>query len=78
MIARAMTPPTTWRMCKPAITNKKEPAELLLGPVRAMLLASKALNPIICVTTNTRPKITVKVKPIGWTLNCQWCSGTLH
>jgi hypothetical protein len=41
--------------------NKKELAELLLGPVSAMLLASKALKPIICVTTKTRPKITVKV-----------------
>ena len=61
MIARAMTPPNTWKMCKPAITNKKEPAELLLGPVNAILLASKALKPIICVTTKTRPKTTVKV-----------------
>jgi hypothetical protein len=34
MTSNAITPPNTCNICKPVITNRKDPAELLLGPVK--------------------------------------------
>ena len=59
---KAITPPKTCKRCKPVITNKKEAAELLLAPVKAILFASKLAKPLICKKINTKPKDLAEIK----------------